>query len=744
MYRDLQPYICSFADCNSGIETFASRRQWAEHEFVEHREKNHGAPDWILQEECPFCLTCPASTKSQYVSHLGRHLQQVSHGAIPLSAMTEDDEDAEMSDDEEPQGHTKIATSAEPTQTQSFFVIPPRFRSNEICFGRRKEYDELDQGLFDKRRRYGTTSVLLHGPPGSGKSHLARQYFYTCRDRYSGGRFWIRANSKEEIHQSFWDIQRKCIAQGSPENLAHSVKSWFESRHQWLLIFDDIDSLQDCVIDELKKFVPDSEDSSIVYTSRDKSLSVKQGLLRPWPIEIEGLGTEAARDLLFQRLGIQEATEAEIEKAIEIVGAVDGMPLAINGMAQYLLNNEESLTKFDLASSFDLLFDSTYHELFYDLQCFQLSEAWNLIHILCWFGEEVPVGMLYLGLKDFRAVNVQASAHGTKPSLDATLSQLLRRGLIRRNEPSTRIPMSSHDSAELPNDSELVDTIIIHNFVRSYCCVSLKAKGRLPKWLNYAADLFHSSFHRADRKIKIRSEYGNGNIYDYRSYRAHGRRLFCHAALYDDGNRSLEDQRQNLRPVLSTIDESIQSMENGAENEREIADFQTSVFDWTGSDSEYASSEPDSEDDKSEPELKAQRQSSSSEFDFHDRLRQVGIVTFANEHIKLKEPPKSIVDQPREMFSEDPAPIREDASLLKGARRKVIPPGARWTKIDRKLVNPEALKAGSERYYEERLNYVIVLRILTKEDVEQYALKTYNIRGKRGERRDDEGSLRDS
>ena len=58
-----------------------------------------------------------------------------------------------------------------------------------------------------------------------------------------------------------------------------------------------------------------------------------------------------------------------------------------------------------------------------------------------------------------------------------------------------------------------------------------------------------------------------------------------------------------------------------------------------------------------------------------------------------------------------------------------IPPGARWTKIDRRLVNPEALEDAKERF-EERLDCVIVLRVLTKEDIQKLADRTKAIRGK--------------
>ena len=111
------------------------------------------------------------------------------------------------------------------------------------------------------------------------------------------------------------------------------------------------------------------------------------------------------------------------------------------------------------------------------------------------------------------------------------------------------------------------------------------------------------------------------------------------------------------------------------------------------------------------------------------RPTQVRVVSPAREKTPEAKP-KGILRQPREKFPEDPAPVREGVAPLKDAGKKGIPPNARWTKIDRKLVNPEALEMGNERY-EERIDYVIVLRVLTKEEIEQYAKKTQEIRGKR-------------
>ena len=83
-----------------------------------------------------------------------------------------------------------------------------------------------------------------------------------------------------------------------------------------------------------------------------------------------------------------------------------------------------------------------------------------------------------------------------------------------------------------------------------------------------------------------------------------------------------------------------------------------------------------------------------------------------------------ILRPPRETFPEDPDSVREGVSPLS---KKGIPPNARWTKIDRKLVNPQALEQGDERF-EERGDSVIVFRVLTKEEIELYARRTQEIR----------------
>ncbi|KAL4929904.1 uncharacterized protein BDV17DRAFT_51795 [Aspergillus undulatus] len=106
--------------------------------------------------------------------------------------------------------------------------------------------------------------------------------------------------------------------------------------------------------------------------------------------------------------------------------------------------------------------------------------------------------------------------------------------------------------------------------------------------------------------------------------------------------------------------------------------------------------------------------------------------TDTQESSKGFAPSKGILKPPRETFPEDPNPIREAVAPLKKAPKEGIPPGARWTKIDRRLVNPAALEEGRERF-EERPEYVIVLRVLTKEEIQAYATRTEEMRAARND-----------
>lgn len=84
---------------------------------------------------------------------------------------------------------------------------------------------------------------------------------------------------------------------------------------------------------------------------------------------------------------------------------------------------------------------------------------------------------------------------------------------------------------------------------------------------------------------------------------------------------------------------------------------------------------------------------------------------------------KGILCQPRERFPEYPSHIRP----LRGDQKRT-PSHTSFTKISRKIVNTSALEALNETY-EERDDYIIVFRVLSKQEIQDFATITHEIRG---------------
>jgi hypothetical protein len=99
------------------------------------------------------------------------------------------------------------------------------------------------------------------------------------------------------------------------------------------------------------------------------------------------------------------------------------------------------------------------------------------------------------------------------------------------------------------------------------------------------------------------------------------------------------------------------------------------------------------------------------------------------ESPKDKAPVKGILKQPTPNFPEEAASDRKGIAPHWIEKDKTdVPAWARWTKISRKMVNPEALTIGKERF-EIKDDFVVVLRVLTKEEIQAYADTTAKLRG---------------
>ena len=485
--------------------------------------------------------------------------------------------------------------------SEPYFIVPPGFRANTFFVGRDKEYQELDRRLFDKRRRIGTAAVLLHGQAGGGKSHLARQYVDKNRERFTGGVFWITSKLREERYQAYWAIYQKVIPREAPEmctterSYVEIVKAWFEGRQEWLIVFDGVTLDQDEDATDLQKFIPDSKNSSIIYISRAKNLESKQRLLRPVPIRVGPLKEDDARKLLFKSLDEfkkKRPSDADIKRGTELVKKIGGLPLAIDAISHRIADTHEPLAKFNIKSySADPKMAGTYNKILDDLQRLGYMEAWNLIHLLCFFGQHIPVELINFGLKSLHHDGVEVkSSDSSNPDLNITFGILMRYALIERNEPDDSSCGSGSSSRDSLTGPEPIDVIKIHSVVQRFCCDSLNAKKILPEWLGYAVRLFGYSYHQAD--VRIKQKPAPGRVSDYREYLTHGRRLRDHTDTYESKTQPLHDIRASLDLVLAAIREEIECREPDSSSQESLTGRiqQVSVFDRISSSSSSAPS----------------------------------------------------------------------------------------------------------------------------------------------------------
>ncbi|KAL9018684.1 MAG: hypothetical protein Q9185_003998 [Variospora sp. 1 TL-2023] len=468
-----------------------------------------------------------------------------------------------------------------------------------------KELQELDRRLFDRRRHDGTACVLIHGQPGGGKSHLARQYVNKNRKKFSGGVFWIVSHLKEERDQAFESIYQKAVARESPGNttrinkggqsFVESVKAWFESRHEWLIVFDGVTSETDNDLTEWAKFVPDSQNSSLIYISRQRNLDSKQRLLRPHAIRIQALKADDARKLLFKELQIKKPTEEEIEHGLKLVKQVDCLPLAIDAISHRIADTHEPLLRYSVKSfSSNHKLAVTYNQILDDIQRLGHMEAWNLINVLAFYGQHVPVEMLHLGVKGLEHVGFKSTDGIGQPDLNVTF------GILMRHDTDTS---SSRDSLVEPEPIDMLKIV-----VQSFCRDSLDSRNMLPEWLQHAAQLLHHSYTAADFKIKQKDQ--PARVSDYRYYlvrlrlwpttpqafthiaQVHCRRLYEHAQHYENKKQSLAPIRADLEPLLETLTHQISMLEPGSSQESVDKICQASIFDRTTSSSDSVPSAP--------------------------------------------------------------------------------------------------------------------------------------------------------
>ncbi|KAI9678425.1 MAG: hypothetical protein M1829_002023 [Trizodia sp. TS-e1964] len=482
-------------------------------------------------------------------------------------------------------------------------VVPSHFRPNSLFVGMQKELEALDLLLFNPtKRNVGTTCVLLWCLAGGGKSHLARQYLYTQIKRFPGGVFWIRAQSQEELNKGFWQIARVLLQKEEEEcelllpgvvaPFVENVKLWFEKHDNWLLVFDGLSVDHEDDLNAVQTFIPDSKNSSIIITSLDRSLAKRQRLLYPTLLKVNPLSTEEAQAMLFKGLEMPNPNKQDRKSAAALVKQMDHLPLAIDAVAHTVRQSGEQLQKYLKTYSSNTRFGrlGPFVAIMNDLERLKHDEARNLINILCFFAQHIPVEMIRLGLKallPFR-VDVRSRFSRDSRSLDNSFIILMRYALIDRNDTDDQ----AHSKGIRDNDW---DELKVHSVVQKFCLDSLRVARVLPRWLGYAVSLFCFSFDQANVRIKAKDSEGLAS--DYLEYAVHGKRLMEHITYHIRRHGELEDFRSDLESRLTEIKDQIEKRTPGSSQEltqsqRSDTDVPISIFDRTPSTSDTGPETP--------------------------------------------------------------------------------------------------------------------------------------------------------
>ncbi|CAI7673656.1 unnamed protein product [Penicillium discolor] len=527
------------------------------------------------------------------------------------------------------------------TKDAPLFVAPPGFHPNATFFGMEKELEVLHSRLFKaKARPEKTMAVLISGVPGSGKTHLARQYVFTQRDCYPGGIFWIDAKSRESTYKCFWEIaqaatlieQKVTVSTEyhETEKYVNAVRLWLQTRKDWLLVFDGVTFDRDDDINKFREVLPWSKQCSIIYTSVDTTLRKKQRLYEPYCLMISRLQVEDACKLLFKDLGITRATPEQISRATRIVEHYECLPLAIHAIGHRLNATGKPIEKYHVKSQVtDKKLAEPFLSIMNDLFRLQQKQALHLINLLSFLGHQVPVGLLNLGRAAMADENLEIQTSGQigeDPDLDTTLGTLIHYGLVERisdadlfqqrssvnhfegDQRSSDVKTVPELSDSLTESSQegffsiyrhesVVDVVKIHSVVQGFCRDELRIKdeenkgimnnndpGFFDTWLIVATRFLITSYDAAMGRMAHYEDCGL--VRDYREYETHASRLlelFPKKATINLHPLIVRETRENLRRLTKMISKEIENM-SPSSSHHSIRN-QKSVFDRSSSSS---------------------------------------------------------------------------------------------------------------------------------------------------------------
>lgn len=219
-----------------------------------------------------------------------------------------------------------------------FWQVP--YRRNNFFTGREGILRQLHDTFLAQRA--GSTPRLplaLSGLGGVGKTQIALEYAYRCRDQYYNHTvLWIPVVSSQQLSEDFAALADLLELPEKGETdldvRIDAVRKWLNQLTRWLLIFDNVDSFQ-----LIERFLPDEVKGHVLLTTRSQSTDT----FAPHSLLVEPLDDCVGAELLLHRAKILplehtlgQATSADVTNACLHSKNVGGLPLALDQAGAYI------------------------------------------------------------------------------------------------------------------------------------------------------------------------------------------------------------------------------------------------------------------------------------------------------------------------------------------------------------------------------------------------------------------------
>jgi len=204
----------------------------------------------------------------------------------------------------------------------------------DLLKGREAELAILAKGLEGPATgTYATTQGRLeaiHGLGGVGKTALAVEHAWQCRERYSGV-FFVRAETPAELRAGLAELASEMGLKAEDDEAVAMAAAlgWLEGHTGWLLILDNVDDEEAAAA--VNDLLPDLLSGRVLITSRLRNWS---GRVRRIPLAV--LAPEQARAFLLERAPQRVHMAGEGEETAALAEELGYLPLALEQAAAFV------------------------------------------------------------------------------------------------------------------------------------------------------------------------------------------------------------------------------------------------------------------------------------------------------------------------------------------------------------------------------------------------------------------------